>query len=91
MRAYLNNVVSHEFQCNWRVVKVKNGKVTWRCWCGKRQERHVRVYAVLPPALLFKRNWPNGIIGCPECATILNAKAAGCKNNWHSDNKLSRS
>ena len=55
---------------------MKNGVVTWRCWCGKRQSR---VYGVLPPALLFKSNWPYGIIGCPLCGTIYNAEDYGTR------------
>lgn len=79
--------VSHEFQCNWKVVNVRGGVVTWRCWCGKRQSRPVRVYGVMPPALFFKSNWPYGIIGCPLCATIYNAETAKCTGKWHEANR----
>lgn len=79
--------VSHEFQCNWKVVNVRGGVVTWRCWCGKRQSRHVRVYGLLPAALLLPGNWPYGIIGCPRCATIYNAETAKCSDRWHEANR----
>lgn len=83
--------VSHEFQCRWQIERIRDGKVTWRCTtCRDRQSRHVRVHGVLPPALLFKSNWPYGIIGCSLCATILNAKAANCKGLWHQDNREKR-
>lgn len=26
-------------------------------------------------------------VGCPKCGTILNAKAAGCTDPWHADNR----
>lgn len=47
--------VLHQFQCKWRVTKVKDGHVTWRCWCGRTQDRQVRVYGILPVQYLNVR------------------------------------